>query len=176
MPGFGHATSLKPLSGRRKLSLGGLALAVLLAAIGSGLTYRAIGSSATVLSRILAFEGQHLAFAPAAAGGTPADQPSRSTMGFSKIVGHWMKHPGGSSIIVLRSGDVWSDSGKMQGRVIASSADGASFTFGDGHFFCSYKLTLQADSSAAWNLVASSPETACPSGEFDRPFASGRIE
>jgi hypothetical protein len=92
------------------------------------------------------------------------------------MVGHWMKKNGRSGVIILHSGDVWSDYGKMQGKVISSSAYAGAFTFGDTHYFCSYNMDFRVDYSAVSKLVSQSPRTACPSGEFDRPFASGRIE
>ncbi len=87
-----------------------------------------------------------------------------------RLVGRWRNRKDGTWLIVTAKGEVWSDSGRMQGRLLPKPGS-ADVVFGDGRFACRYAVTFQDDRTAEWHLVDGTPGTPCPSGLFTRPLA-----
>ncbi len=101
----------------------------------------------------------------------PVSVPSGAELELSKLVGRWLRVSDGTRILVSKGGEVWSDSGKLQGKLRRTTQADANFAFGDEHYFCSYDISFLGGDLATWRLVDHSTTTVCPSGTFERPFA-----
>jgi hypothetical protein len=84
-----------------------------------------------------------------------------------RLAGHWRREKDASKLIVTRKGEVWSDSGAMQGSARPGHA-GANFAFGNGTFLCAYRLTFTGADATDWQLIDHTPATTCPEGRFTR--------
>ncbi len=99
-----------------------------------------------------------------------AGEPPRAGLDVAQLVGRWIG-PKGGRVIVTGKGEVWSDSGKMEGWAKDDLPAGANFGFGDGRYLCTYAVTFTGDNATDWHLISGSDGTPCPDGHFERPFS-----
>lgn len=100
----------------------------------------------------------------------PAADPA-GDIELAKLVGRWLRGSDGVRLLVSKTGEVWSDSGKMEGTRQPTTRPDANFAFGDGHYLCTYAVVFVDENRATWTLLDHTDGTPCPSGPFERPFA-----
>jgi hypothetical protein len=102
---------------------------------------------------------------PAVAG---AESPPK--LDAARLAGRWVGDKA-HRVIVTTRGEVWSDSGQMEGWVKSELPAGANFAFGDALYECAYDVRFTGENEAQWRLVEGTAGTPCPAGRFERPFS-----